>query len=276
MRIPTLTTCIALTLATAAVAGPMAMEKNVAPVAPACTWTGFYVGINGGVGWQKSNFTNNDTAGYESNDEFGKNQTTTWDNVNGIVGGQVGFNYQWRDLVIGIEADADYSGNSINKTPGYGTYPEAGNTVEAWVWQEIARIDFQGSVRARIGISLLDNKALVYVTGGVAIVHGDWQSNDLYYTTSYDTAYDIRWQGDDWRFGLIGGAGIEYKLNCHWSIKAEALYTWLAEDEQNPSFVGSTLVSSYNYNGQEKYTFGDKLYSARLGLNYAFSGFFGH
>src|SRR5437763_1310149 len=152
---------------TLCVAGPVPMEKNVAPAPVVCDWTGFYLGVNGGVGWQQSRWTNNDAAGYESY-YFGGASTTTWDNVNGLIGGQVGFNYQWRDLVLGIEADADYSGNTINKTRGYGTYPEAGNTVEAWEWQDVAKIDFQGSVRGRLGISLLDNKALVYVTGGVA------------------------------------------------------------------------------------------------------------
>src|SRR5437588_846983 len=96
-------------------AGPMPMaEKNVAPVAPACDWTGFYIGINGGVGWQQSRFTNTDSTGYESY-YFGGASTTTWDNVDYLIGGQVGFNYQLKDLVLGIEADADYSGNTINK-----------------------------------------------------------------------------------------------------------------------------------------------------------------
>ncbi len=263
----TLTTCIALAAAASAFAGPMAMEKNVAPVAPACTWTGFYVGINGGLGWQQSRFTNNNDAGYEGY-YFGAN-TTTWDNVNGLVGGQVGFNYQWRDLVVGIEADADYSGNSINKTRVYQDYSD--ETAENWGWRDTARIDFQGSVRGRFGISLLDNKALVYVTGGAAFVHGEWNDLSFYYQSDESYSYDTNWRGDDWRWGLIGGAGIEYKLNCHWSIKAEGLYTWLAENQVNTSSVGSS-ISSVN----APFTFADELYSFRFGLNYSFSGFFNH
>jgi len=259
----------ALALAASAFAGPMAAEKSMAPIAPApeCTWTGFYIGINSGIGWQESRFTNTDDAGYESY-YFGGASTTTWDNVDYVVGGQLGYNYQWQDLVLGIEADADYSGNTINKTRRYGV-----ESPETWEWHDIARIDFQGSVRARIGISFNNNKGLVYGTGGAAFVHGDWQSIDSYYnqyyTVNYSESYSMAWTGDDWRWGLIAGMGLEYKLNCHWSIKTEALYTWLAEDTQNPSFVGNEVTGFY----AGRYTFQDQFYSARFGLNYNFGSF---
>src|ERR1700719_1060544 len=159
MRKITLTGCFAFALALSAFAGPMPMEKNVAPVVePTCDWTGFYVGINGGVGWQESRFTDqNAAANVEDGFSFSTPSSNYWDNVNFLAGGQMGFNYQWRDLVLGIEADADYSGNSINKARLYGTYETS--TPENWGWYDRATVDFQGSVRGRLGISLLDNKA---------------------------------------------------------------------------------------------------------------------
>ncbi|HXX42125.1 MAG TPA: outer membrane beta-barrel protein [Chthoniobacterales bacterium] len=255
-------------------AGPMPVEKNVAPAPPPCDWTGFYVGVNGGVGWQQSRFTDNDYAGYEGYYEIQQGGTATWDNVNGVIGGQIGFNYQWKDLVLGIEADADYSGNSINKARLYGTYETS--RPENWGWYDKARVDFQGSVRARVGISLLDNKALIYMTGGAAFVHGEWKEYAAYYTSDEDGYYDMWWNGNDWRWGLIGGVGMEYRLNCHWSIKAEGLYTWLAEDQQDPKYLADSYWSTYG--GAQKYTFGDELYSFRVGVNYNFGSFglFGH
>ena len=264
----------ALILAAAAIfAGPMPMEKNVAPAPPPCDWTGFYVGVNGGVGWQQSRFTDDNYAGYEGEYYLQQGDTATWDNVNGLIGGQIGFNYQWRDLVLGIEADADYSGNSINKARLYGTYETS--RPENWGWYDKARVDFQGSVRARIGISLLDNKALIYMTGGAAFVHGDWSEYYAYYTSDESGYYDMWWKGDDWRWGLIGGVGLEYRLNCHWSVKAEGLYTWLTEDVQGPAGAGGYWTGDL---GAQKYTFGDELYSFRVGVNYNFGSFglFGH
>jgi outer membrane immunogenic protein len=273
MKRTTLTSCfifVVALLAAPAFAGPMVMEKNVAPAPPMCDWTGFYVGVNGGVGWQKSGFTDNNGAVYEGYDAPAYGATNTFDNVSYLAGGQVGYNYQWRDLVIGIEADADYSGNSINKAQLYGTYDETGP--ENWGWYDKASIDFQGSVRGRIGISLLDNKALIYMTGGAAFVHGYWDMYAAYYTSDNSGYYDRNFRGDDWRYGLIGGAGIEYKLNCHWSIKAEGLYTWLAENNLSQTSSGGYFASDH----AAKVTFADELYSFRVGLNYNFGNFFGH
>ena len=252
-------------------AGPMPVEKNVAPAPPPCDWTGFYVGVNGGIGWQESRFSDQNYAGYEGA-YYVTEPGVTYDNVNGVIGGQMGFNYQWKDLVLGIEADADYSGNTINKTrlTNFGETDHGG--VENWGWYNVARIDFQGSVRGRLGISFLDNKALIYGTVGGAFVHGDWYSRIAYYTSDESALYDTAWTGDDWRWGLIGGMGIEYKLNCRWSIKAEGLYTWLAEDSQSASYVGADSTN----NSQAKFVFGDELYSFRFGVNYNFGSFFGH
>jgi outer membrane immunogenic protein len=270
----TLAISVTVALSASVFAGPVALEKNVAPVAPACTWTGFYVGVNGGVGWQKSTFGDQNYASAGGEGAYYIQQpSVTYDNVNGVVGGQVGFNYQWRDLVLGIEADADYSGNSINK-PRLPDFNESDGNHENYGWYNVARIDFQGSVRGKLGISLLDNKAMIYATGGAAFVHGDWSSASTYYSHFYDAIYDYGWTGEDWRWGLIGGMGIEYKLNCRWSVKAEALYTWLAEDVQETSYYGSGLTEGAGPNA--KFIFADELYSFRLGVNYSFNGLFGH
>jgi outer membrane immunogenic protein len=78
--------------ATSVFAGPMAMDKTVAPVPPPCDWTGFYVGVNGGVGWQQSRFTDQNSAVYEG--YYLGTATNTFDNVDYLAGGQAGYNYQ--------------------------------------------------------------------------------------------------------------------------------------------------------------------------------------
>src|ERR1051325_9123351 len=97
---------VALALAAVPVfAGPMPMaEKNVAPVAPSCDWTGFYIGVNAGIGQLDSTFTDrNDWWDYATR-EFTETAF--------VGGGQLGYNYQWQDLVFGIEAD--FSGTTAN------------------------------------------------------------------------------------------------------------------------------------------------------------------
>lgn len=61
--------------------------------APIYNWTGFYIGAHGGYGW--SNFSGDGT--------FGPGSAT----AKGFLGGgQLGYNYQIGQFVIGAEADA--------------------------------------------------------------------------------------------------------------------------------------------------------------------------
>src|SRR5690242_20843085 len=69
-----------------------------APVymAPPYNWTGFYVGINGGGGWGRSDFS----------DPFA---TGSFNTSGGLVGGTVGYNWQMGQVVFGLEGDVDWS-----------------------------------------------------------------------------------------------------------------------------------------------------------------------
>ena len=60
---------------------------------PLYNWTGFYIGVNGGGGWGRSTW---DTAG-------GFNIS------GGLVGGTVGYNYQYDQAVFGVEGDIDWA-----------------------------------------------------------------------------------------------------------------------------------------------------------------------
>src|SRR2546423_927938 len=61
---------------------------------PIYTWTGFYLGINGGGGWGRSQWDALDT----------------FDLSGGVIGGTVGYNWQFGQAVIGAEGDIDWSG----------------------------------------------------------------------------------------------------------------------------------------------------------------------
>jgi outer membrane immunogenic protein len=66
-----------------------------APVyAAVYNWTGFYLGINGGGGWGRSQ--------WDGIDRF--------DVSGGLIGGTIGYNWQINQLVIGAEGDLDWSG----------------------------------------------------------------------------------------------------------------------------------------------------------------------
>ena len=194
----------ALTLTvSSAIAADLPSRKAPAPYVPpppVFSWTGVYVGVNLGGGW----LDRYNVQGYG----------TAWNGIGwwpvyvpygdsspgGIVGGgQIGYNYQISPLfVVGVEADIQ--GASI----GGGTQ---------W-WGGVAKrgIDWFGTVRGRVGVSLFNPQLLVYGTGGFA--YGDLRLNLPLYSGFRQTAT-----------GWTVGGGVEYAFLQDWSAKVEYLYT---------------------------------------------------
>jgi outer membrane immunogenic protein len=126
-------------VASSAMAADLPTRK--APPAPVYTappifsWTGFYVGVNGGWG------------GGTRGKDFG--------NVDGgLVGGTVGYNYQINNqFVLGVEGDWDWADLKKNGGNALGNYYKN-------------KVDDLVTVRARAGYAI--DRALLYVTGGYA------------------------------------------------------------------------------------------------------------
>jgi len=154
------------------------------------TWSGFYVGINGGYGFGRSRWSD-PTAGADS-DHF---------RIDGaLAGGQLGYNWQFGNIVLGIETDADWA-NLTGSGGGGVCAADGGGTCQT-------RQDWFGTTRGRIGYAF--GRWLPYVTGGAA--YGDikaLQSNGT------STATNLGW---------TAGAGVEYSINRNWSAKAEYLH----------------------------------------------------
>jgi outer membrane immunogenic protein len=115
---------------------------------PVFTWTGFYVGVNAGYGWNDSG----------DGDLVFEGETIVGDSDNDggfIGGGQIGYNYQIGSFVVGLEGDiqyADFGGVNYDFGP-LGIYENDND-------------DWFGTVRARAGVAF--DRALIYATGGFA------------------------------------------------------------------------------------------------------------
>jgi outer membrane immunogenic protein len=160
---------------------PARMATKAVPYLAVYNWTGFYVGANIGYGWGR------DTAGGSST------------NLNGVIGGgQIGYNWQMNNLVVGLETDFQGSGQRADAT-GVG-------------FSVTERIRYFGTVRARLGYAW--DRTLVYVTGGYAYTNVGGDLNVGGFTTSSNTT----------KSGYTVGAGVEYAFAGPWSVKAEYLY----------------------------------------------------
>ncbi len=133
---------LALGVAAASAADIPRRMPTKAPVfvPPAWSWTGPYVGVNGGYGWGTSDFSAPFSTG-------------SFDINGGVVGGTLGYNWQMGQAVFGIEGDIDWSDIGGSATCG-GTTCSVNN-------------DWLGTVRGRLGYSF--DRFLPYITGGLAV-----------------------------------------------------------------------------------------------------------
>jgi outer membrane immunogenic protein len=146
MKSRTIRNCIAiaafLTAPIAAWSADMPRPQYKAPefIAPASSWTGLYVGINGGYGWGNSNWT-----GASGNFQAAP---AGW-----MGGGTIGYNYQWSAFVLGIEGDIDYMNLK--------------GTADAAICSGCTFKDtWLGTLRGRAGFAF--DRWLPYITGGLA------------------------------------------------------------------------------------------------------------
>jgi outer membrane immunogenic protein len=245
----------AVTGLTIGFAGPQRYEssnKEVTPLAP-CDWSGFYIGLNAGVGQYTSDIRDDD--GFNNDNQDGSSYITTQTDINGLVGGQVGFNWQKGAAVFGLEADGDWTGFSV--------HDHENTDITSDFLSHRSEINFMGTVRGRLGLAY--ENVLVYVTGGVAFAQGDRAVHFAEETTFINPPEEsAKWVADDFRVGLVGGVGVEYMANCHWSVRAETLFTTFDKDSANDSIHQDAEGSSQ--------TFQDEVFMVRLGVNYKFGG----
>jgi outer membrane immunogenic protein len=175
---------VAVAVATPSFAADLPRPIFKAPAAnpiyvPPFSWTGLYVGINGGYGWGKTSWTT--PAG------------TTGDfNVKGgLVGGTLGYNMQFGSIVGGIETDVDASWIK-------GTNDPCGpcETRNNWL----------ATARGRVGYAW--DKFLPYLTGGAAF--GNIKSN---FAGGSDNNTKVGWTagaGVEWAFMSEWSVKAEY------------------------------------------------------------------
>jgi outer membrane immunogenic protein len=170
---------------------------RVPAVAPSYNWTGFYVGINGGGGWGRS-----DSAGpvFATAGSFNTS--------GGLVGGTLGYNWQSGIWVAGLETDIDWS-NIKGSAPCGVTTCRTTN-------------DFLGTFLGRLGVSSPPwDKVLFYVTGGLA--YGNIRSSVDFFTGGSNTT----------RAGWTLGGGVEFAIAGPWTAKIEYLYADLGRNSND-------------------------------------------
>ncbi|MDQ2868242.1 MAG: porin family protein [Verrucomicrobiota bacterium] len=236
--------------------------KEVVPLPPppGCDWTGFYLGLKVGGAWTGDDrvFAEPLLNGRPDPMASLRPNSVKLDPSGVIGGGEVGYNFQFcQRWVVGAEADffgADMSQGAIT-----------GVTLNGRQFGGLTAnqdIDWFGTVRARLGY-LAAPKVLLYATGGFAYADikdsADVGSSFVSYPAS----------SRETQTGWTAGGGVEYKIGCHWSVKAEYLYF----DVGDRTLVGSevrNLRSQEGGNFATAYRFDGTFHTVTVGLNYQF------
>lgn len=166
------------------------------------SWTGPYIGLNGGVGWINTNVFVTQVPLVPSTPEQANLSA-----AGATFGGQIGYNWQMQGLVLGAEADINWVGaRAFVSQPMPGGFPPNSTFTSNLHWL--------ATIRGRVGMAM--SPTLLYVTGGVAF--GGLENTAVAFAGHTFTT------GSETRTGWTAGGGIEHMFNPRWSMKAEVLY----------------------------------------------------
>jgi outer membrane immunogenic protein len=159
-------------------------------------WGGAFVGLHAGGIWG--------TDDVKDVDHLNGGAKFSFDPSGAITGGQLGYNWQRGQFVLGIETDFGYQGMSAKKPdPNFPAATFSG--VES---------GFYGDIVARLGYAF--DRSLVYALGGYAMTSGqtfvDNTAGPFGGGRAFTGAFDSGW---------TVGAGVEYLINPSFSLKVE-------------------------------------------------------
>ncbi|HEY0568364.1 MAG TPA: outer membrane beta-barrel protein [Xanthobacteraceae bacterium] len=206
--------------------------------APSWSWTGFYIGGHVGGGWGDKHWH---SPAFTPSIDQGMHHVR-----GGLGGGQVGFNVQLANWVVGIEADASWA--ALNGSNADNFFVVNGSS-------EVNRskVDSVGTVAGRLGYAV--DRVLGYVKGGGAWVRDEYSvSNIVAPGTVLATASENRW-------GWMAGIGLEYAFAPNWSVKFE--YDYLDFGTKRLQFTGPNFVPFNEDIDQHLSLF-------KVGINYRF------
>ena len=215
-----------------------------APVAMVYDWTGFYIGVNAGVGIGRD-YTRLAIPG-------GASFEATYLNPQGALGGgQIGYNWQvpnsfFGGLVFGVEADIQGTGMRDSFSCLLGCLAGLNANFNQ-------RLDWFGTVRGRVGIAT--GPVLTYVTAG-------WAYGSVKTTLTETIGTTAAFSSNQNRGGWTWGSGVEASLGGNWTGKIE--YLWFTLGDRLDLFTLNGFPQAMSTDIREQIF--------RVGLNYRIGG----
>jgi outer membrane immunogenic protein len=221
-------------------------------------WSGFYVGGQAGTGGGGANFdgASNSIVAHMLRDTRLESEATVsnWVTVGRADTGQalqyglfLGYNFQWDDVVLGIEASYNHTDLNAVDTGGLGRIVTLSDkyqyTVTSTTTAQIALSDF-ATIRGRAGYAF--DRFLPYVTGGVALGRASyWAGATVSYPKPIDTTTglpgllpavslsDGDGKSNSLIYGWSAGLGMDVALTQNIFLRAEYEYIQFSQMKLN-------------------------------------------
>lgn len=268
------------TVALPAMAADMPLKAPYREPPVVYDWTGFYLGVHGGYGWANTKVDDFDlNGGFASALRLNEPKLKGW-----AFGGQAGYNWQWSNLVGGLELDysvADLKESQSRSQHLVGTFAGFPST-EDTTRKLSAKLDALASARARFGF-LLTPSFLLYGTAGMAWGHTkvDASDSDIIRVTTPGAVFTgsdlINTHSGANHFGWVAGGGGEFAVfgaGSGWRLRAEFLHydfgrstmAFSGREVFTPLASTTTFINSVSANIDARLTTN----VARAGLSYKF------
>jgi outer membrane immunogenic protein len=212
---------LSLVLAQSASAADLSLPppSSSSPPPSFFSWTGWYVGVNGGGGWGTTSHAA--SVGISGIPGIPALSTGNFNTGGSIAGGTLGYNYQFGHFLAGIETDLDWS--NIRGTFN-GTVP----AVSGGTFSLSSQLQWLDTTRGRVGV--VWDHALFYGTAGAAF--GGLNATAKASAAVSGVGAAVTAGDTQTRFGWTAGGGIEYAFNNSLSGKVEYLYVGLGSQNQ--------------------------------------------
>ncbi len=209
-----------------------------APIPYVYNWSGCYIGVHGGGGWQTSSFTTEEGV---------------FSGVGVLGGAQAGCDLQLRQFVIGIEGE--FWGSSLYDR-SYNSFTNGGFSSN----DRRSRNPWDGAVSVRAGVAF--DRTLIYGKLGVVLGQFDYTLNDT------STNFSDTESGNALFTGVLLGVGFEYALTDNWTAKLEYNYIDYGNTVVNlPEVLCNPACAAFSTSSAIKET--EQL--VKLGVNYKFN-----
>jgi outer membrane immunogenic protein len=241
---------VAFAVATPALAADLPRaEPARAPVfapTPVYNWSGLYIGAHVGGSWADQSSTIAAIA-----PPLLTLGSVIRDEPSGFLGGaQAGINFQFSNIVLGVEADWSWS-NADDTTDT--TTLLAGTVVRG-----SAEIKWFATATGRLGFAA--NNVLLYVKGGGAWMDVDYTASALVGGVLVATSTI-----NDTRTGWTVGGGIEYGFSPNWSAKIE--YNYLDFGSERYAFAAGAGAGAITASAD----IDTRVHLVKGGINYRFN-----